>query len=218
MEKKQKIALTMNIVIFLMAIVGCIMCFAEIFVVQTKVVEHGIKLLKFFTLQSNILAGVASLFYIIFLIRENKTNKAVPTTVNMIKYIATIDLVITFLVVALFLGFITDEGYFSMYVNANFFFHFAIPVLNLISFLFFENMPNITIKQTFIGIIHLALYSIFYLIVVLTHIQNGVVALQYDWYAFAQKGLGLAFVCAFVVLGFGYLTAFLLSKIKNKKH
>lgn len=216
MEKKQKIALILNIIIFLFAVVGSIFCFGEIYLVYTKPLDHGIRLLKFFTVQSNVFAGITALVYIIFVLRQRKTQKPVPKVVHILRYIATIDLVVTFLVVALFLGFIVEEGYFSLYVNANFFFHFAIPVLNLISFVGFENAPKFKFGYTFIGLIHVVLYSIFYLAVVLTHFKDGAVPLEYDWYAFAHLGLGIAFVCAIIVLGLSYLVSYLLYKINNK--
>lgn len=200
-----------------MAVAGSILCFGEIYVTYTKPVEHGWKLLKFFTVQSNILAGITALLYIIFLLRENKTKNQIPFAVHMSRYIATIDLVITFLVVVLFLGFITDEGYFSMFVNANFFFHFAIPVVNFVSFAFFESAPKLNFKHIFGGISHLAIYSVFYLIVVLMHFHDGAVSLQYDWYAFAQRGLILAFVCVVVVLAIGFLVAYIIYKINRRK-
>lgn len=217
MTKKQKIALTLNIVVFIMAVVGSIFCFGEIYITYTKPIEHGIKFFKFFTVQSNVLAGITSLLYIIFALRENKTQKKIPFWVHISRYIATIDLIITFLVVALFLGFIVEEGYFSLYTNANFFFHFAIPVLNLISFIGYEENQKMTLKHIFIGMSHLILYSIFYLTVVILHFHDGAVDLYYDWYAFAQKGLVIAFVCGAVVFGLGYCISYILYRIKNKQ-
>lgn len=217
MIKKQDMALIFNILMFILTVIGCVLCFGEINFVQTKQIEHGIKLLKFFTVQSNVLAGISAIIYVIFLLRENKTNKKIPMWVHIARFIATIDLVITFLVVALFLGFITDEGYLSMYVNANFLFHLIIPILSFVSFSFFENAPKFNIKHVFIGLIHLFAYAIFYLIVVVTHMQNGKVSLQYDWYAFAQAGLLIAFVCAVVVLSLGYLVSWLLYRLNKQK-
>lgn len=216
MEKQQKIALTLNIIIFLLAVVGSIFCFGEIYLVYTKPLDHGIRLMKFFTVQSNVFAGIMALVYIVFWIRQSKFKKPIPKAVHFFKYMATIDLVITFLVVALFLGFIVEEGYFSLYVNANFFFHFAIPVLSVISFVFYENAPKFKFNYTFLGLIHLVLYSIFYMTVVITHFKDGAVPLEYDWYAFAHLGLGIAFVCAIIVYGLGYLVSFVLYKINNK--
>ena len=218
MDKKQKISLIFSIIIVILAIVGSVFCFGEIYLVYTKPLDHGIRLLKFFTVQSNVLAGITSLVYIIYLLRENKTQKPIPKAVYILRYIATIDLVVTFLVVALLLGFIVDEGYFSLYVNANFFFHFAIPVLNLISFIVFEKPQKLNFKDTFIGITHIILYSIFYITVVLLNYHDGAVPLEHDWYGFAQLGPGIAFVCFVVILGVGYLIAYLLYKLKNKNN
>ncbi|MBQ7467149.1 MAG: hypothetical protein IJS74_03660 [Clostridia bacterium] len=218
MNKKQKITLTLNIIIFIFAVVGSVFCFGEIYISYTKPIEHGFKLLKFFTVQSNVLAGITSLLYIIYLLRERKTQSKIPMWVHVLRYIATIDLIITFMVVALFLGFIVEEGYFSMYTNANFFFHFAIPVLNLISFICYEENPKFQFKHTFIGTAHLLLYSVFYLTVVMLNFHDGAVVIFYDWYAFAQKGLPLAFICGAIVIGFGYLTSYALYKITNKRN
>lgn len=216
MDKAQKTSLIINIITIIITIVGCILCFGEIYIIPTKPLDHGIRLLKFFTVQSNILAGITSLIYIIFLQKQNKTGKQIPSFVHTLRLIATTSLIITFLVVALFLGFIVEEGYFSLYVNANFFFHFLTPILTFISFSFFEKTSSFNFKNVFWGISHLILYSIFYLTVVLTHIQNGKVPLYYDWYAFAQLGIGIAFVCAFIILSLGFLVSFLLYKLKNK--
>ena len=216
MTKLQKTALTLCTIVFITAVIGSILCFGEIYIFPTKPLEHGIKILKFFTVQSNILAGITAFIYVVFLLLENKTKKPIPLTVYILRYIATIDLIITFLVVALFLGFIAEEGYFSLYLNANFFFHFAIPVINFTSFIGFENVPKLTFKQTFLGISHLTIYSIFYLIVVITHFHDGAVDIYYDWYAFAQLGLGIAFIFAIGVFAIGYIFAFLLYKLNNK--
>ena len=216
MSKRQKAALVLNIVVFLMAVVGSIFCFGEIYVVFAKPLEHGIKIIKFFTVQSNILAGISALLYLVFAIRKQKSQKPFPFFVHVLKYISTIDLILTFLVVALFLGFIVEDGYFSLYVNANFFFHFAIPVINFISFVFCEEKFDCKFEHTFLGVIHVVIYSFFYLIVVLTHFQNGAVDIKYDWYAFAQLGLPIAFVCSVVVLSISYLSAYLLYKAINK--
>lgn len=217
MSKSQKISLTLCIVVFVMAVAGSIMCFGELYVVPTKPLDHGIRLLKFFTVQSNILGGVTAFVYIIFLLRKNKTQKDIPFCVRILRYIATIDLIITFLVVALFLGFIYEEGYFMLFVNANFFFHFAIPVINFISFAFFEDAPKMTLKQTLWGMTHMVLYSIFYMTVVITHFHDGGVDIFYDWYAFAQLGIPFALVCAVIVLSLAYGLAFMLYKLNNRR-
>lgn len=211
MNKKQKIALTLNVVIFLMAVVGCVLCFN----VKSDPLGHAIKVLHYFTLQSNIFAGVISLIYIIFALKKH-TSKKFEKVLHILRYIITVNLIITFLVVTLFFGFIAEDGYFSMFENANFFFHFAIPVTNFVSFVFFENVFKLKISHTFFGMIHIGLYGIYYLINCLLHYENGSVPITYDWYYFTQFGIVWAFIIAFVILLIAYLVCFLLCKLKNK--
>ena len=216
--KEQQVSLILNIIIITLTIIGSIFCFAEIYIIDTKPIEHGIKLFKFFTVQSNVLAGITSFIYVIYLLRQHKTDKEIPLWVSILRYMATIDLVITFLVVALFLGFIVEEGYFSLYVNANFFYHLAIPVINFISFVFYENKFQLGKKQIALGMTHIMLYAVFYLIVAFSHFQDGKVSLEYDWYGFAQSGVLGAIISGLVVLGLGYLISFVLYKIINKSN
>ena len=217
MDKKQKTALSLNIIIFALVVFGCVLSFAEIQFFPTKAYDHGYRILKFFTMQSNLLAGITSLVYIIYLIREVKTKRKIPLYVHILRYIATIDLVITFLVVALFLGFIAEDGYFSMYLNSNFLFHFLVPVLTIISFVIFEKKPILRFRDTFLGLTHLFAYAVFYMINVFVHLKDGVVEIEHDWYAFAHFGVGLMFAFAAGVIGIGYLTSFVLYKIINRR-
>ena len=218
MTKKDKLSLIFNCIIFAVTVFACVITFCDILFIEVPVLEHGIKIMKFFTMQSNVLAGIVALLYVIFYVLRSKKGKKFPTILYVLKYIATIDLIITFLVVTLFLGFIVEEGYFTLFVNGNFFFHFFTPVINAVSFICFEEFYLKEFKYTFTGIIHMVLYSIFYMSVVLTHMVDGVVDLKYDWYAFAQKGLPLAFAIALGLLVITYFVGFALWKIKNKQN
>ena len=216
MNSKQKISLFLNIIIVIFCIIGCILCFGGIRFVDVPLLDHGIRNLKFFTVQSNIFAGIMSAVYVFCLIKQKNTNKPIPTTVNVLKFIATIDLAITFLVVACFLGFLVEQGYWSLFVNANLLFHLFIPLIGFVSFVIYEDTPLFRFSFTFVGLIHIFLYSIFYYCVVLTHMQDGVVDLKYDWYAFAQLGLPMSFVFALILFGLAYLASFTIYKLNNK--
>ena len=216
MGKKEKIALSCNIVLFLLVIVGSVLAFGEIYIFPTQQIDRGGGLLKFFTVQSNLFGGVTSLLYVIFLLRKRIKGKSIPVSIHVLRFVATIDLLITFLVVALFLGFIVADGYLSLFVNANFLFHFLIPVLNVISFLFFEKKTSLKFWNIFVGLAHLDAYAVFYFVVAFTHFHDGHVTLEYDWYAFAQFGVGIAIAFAVIVLGLGFLVAYALFSINNK--
>ena len=215
MKKTDKQILIINLVIFILALIGTVLTYLNINFVQLTVLDKGKSHLKYFTIQSNVFCGIVAFLYFIFMLKNKDCNK-LPRWLVILKFIATIDLIITFLVVALFLGFIVPDGYFSVFYNSSFLFHLVIPVLNFISFLCLEPFNLKNKKYVFYGIIHILLYSVFYIIIVLTHVKNGKIDITYDWYAFAQKGIIVAIFVALILLAVALLISYLLWKIKNK--
>ena len=63
-----------------------------------------------------------------------------------------------------------------MFKNSNLFYHLIIPLLSIITFTIFESTDKIKFKDTFVGIITMFIYSIFYLVNVLIHVENGLQA------------------------------------------
>lgn len=94
-----------------------------------------------------------------------------------------------------------------MFKNSNLFYHLIIPLLSIITFTIFESTDKIKFKDTFVGIITMFIYSIFYLVNVLIHVENGKVEIMYDWYGFVQNGLQ----AAFVVIPIMYLITYFIS-------
>ena len=217
MNKKEKLAFCFNLAIFVFSVFGSVLAFFQIRLTPAPLDDSEYGVIRYFTVQSNVLAGIVALLYLVFYLKNKSADKKVPLPVNILKYVATVDLTITFLVVALFLGFIAPDGYFSVYTNANFFFHLIIPLLNVVSFVYFEPFYLNKKVLTLFGIVHLFLYSVFYQIVALSHFENGKVDIKYDWYAFAQNGVIVALLFAVVLLAIGYLTAFAFWKIKIKR-
>lgn len=103
-----------------------------------------------------------------------------------------------------------------MFTNSNLFYHFVIPLLSLITFLFFEGTDKIKFKYTFAGIIPMFLYGVFYSINVFTHLENGVVSPVYDWYGFLKNGVADVFFVIPVILGATYLISYLLWEFNKK--
>ena len=107
-------------------------------------------------------------------------------------------------------------GYFHLFKNSNFFFHFFIPTLYLISFLIFERNDEISFKFTFISLIPTFVYVIFYTLNVLLHLENGKTTYDYDLYGFLDGGIGFAFFVLPFMLIFAYGISFVLWKINKK--
>ena len=220
MQKKIKISLILNsiIVAFTLFATTC-MIFGFRFMSGNSTVLSAENLLafKFFTVDSNVLMGILSAVFVVYeiLLLKGKVNK-IPFILYIFKFVMTVGVALTFATVAFLLGFIAPGGYFSLFVDSNLFFHLLIPLLSIISFIFFEPNDLIRFKHSFLGLIPMGIYSIFYTINALAHLENGKVSYEYDWYGFAQGGVA---IFPFVILGMilaTYLICFLLY-IGNKK-
>lgn len=126
-NKKLKIALIFNLIVLCLEIIS--------FTVMGKFkLEH----LKFYTVLSNILCMITSAIYVAvyFIKREKITSK----WINYLKFVTTVNLVITFSVCLLILGPTKEVTYKWLFLNyPNIFHHLLCPILTTISFLFFEN-------------------------------------------------------------------------------
>ena len=192
-EKNVKVSLFFNILIVLMTVFACVVMFGGFkFMNGYEPVLESSKLgmFRFFTVQSNILMSVSAL---IFAIKEiellNGDIKNISTRIYCLKYVATVSVSLTFLVVFAYLGNIAEYGLLSLLMNSNLFFHLFIPVVSIITFIFFEKNNVIKFKYTLYGLLPTFLYSLYYLTNVLVHMENNKVSPEYDWYYFAQNGI-----------------------------
>lgn len=180
---------------------------------------------KMFTVQSNLICGIVAsivLFFEILIIMKKK--EELPTWLKITKMVSTTGVTLTLLVVVFYLGFVAvaqGYSYFIMFYDANICFHLLTPLSAIISFIFFEGTNKINFKFTFLNLIHMFLYTIFYSINVLTHLNpDGSVNRKYDWYYFVNGGnYTLIFIVIGMLLftyGIGFCLWFTNKKIYNK--
>ena len=216
---KLKISLILNVIIFVLVCIGTILM---LFGIQFMGPEDGfsatkIEMFRFYTVDSNILMGIASFIFIVW---ESKILKGsrneIPEKAYVFKLITTVGVSLTFLTVVLYLAPIASHGYFSMFRNSNLFFHFFVPVFSIISFCFCEKTDTIAFKHTFTGTATMVIYALFYTTNVLVHAENGKVSPVYDWYWFVQNGIWSILVVIPIMLIFTYFISFTLWKINKK--
>ena len=185
MTKKNKISFILNLFIFILVLPDAIVNFTNI-----PKIGLGLDSIKYFTVQSNIFAGIVSLIFIIYYILIFAGKKAeIPKFVYVLKFIVTIDLILTFCTVLFYLAPTIPTGFLSMYNYTNFFFHFLIPVLAVVSFIFFENKSTWKFWITLVGIGHMFLYGVAYLITSFANFGNAELLYKtYDWYGFSRNG------------------------------
>ena len=219
--KKIKISMFLNAVIVLLTIVASIIMFTGIkFMTGPDLVLESTKIgmFKFFTVDSNILMGITSLIFLIYGAKSLKDKRyKTPKKVYLLKLISTTAVTITFLVVFCYLGQISKGGMRSMLLNSNLLFHLFIPVLSIISFIFFERNDKLSAKNALFGILPTLIYGTFYLINVLIHTQNGKVSPIYDWYWFVQNGVSTAIIVFPMSILLSYAVSLVLWRLNHTR-
>lgn len=219
--KKLKISFYINLIIVIFTVFATIVMFTGYkFMHGYEIVLESTSLgmFRFFTVDSNIFMGIVSF---IFLIKEYKLLTGKETKISIMDYIfklmSTTAVGLTFFVVFAYLGPISEHGILSMLMNSNLFFHFLIPVLSIVNFIFFEKTNLLNFKYTIFGIIPTLIYGIGYLINILIHMENGKVSPLYDWYWFVQNGVWTACIVMPVILIISFLISLLLWKLNRLK-
>lgn len=154
-----------NLVIVVFTMVASFILFSGIKITlgTELVLETGrLGMFQFFTVDSNIFMGIVAL---LFMIKEMEFLKGkikeIPKSYYLLKLIATTSVVLTFVIVFIYLGPIFEGGTISMLRNSNIFLHLLMPLLSMITFMFFEKTDVINIKNTFVSIIPMSIYGIF---------------------------------------------------------
>ena len=205
--KKIKISLILNIIIVLLVTLASIFMFTGFTFMPSKTLLEAskIEMFKFFTVDSNILVGIVSLFLIIYEIKLLKGKIGhIPKKIYILKFIATSAVTLTFLTTLLFLA--PQYGFYAMYNNNNLFFHLIVPILALISYIFFEKYDN-KYKYAFLGIIPMFIYSIYYASMIIINLDKGGLTFKYDFYGFLQGNINNIYI----VIPFIYLISYLIS-------
>lgn len=219
--KKIKISCFINYIIFLLVLIGVIFMFCNInFMGDNNILSiSGVELFKFFTVDSNIFMGISALLfgiYEILIIKKKKKN--IPHFLYTLKFMATISITLTFLVTAFFLVPTSKYPYWIYYQNSNLFFHLIVPILSIITFILYEKNRILTIKDTFISMIPVILYSIFYISNILIHITDDYVLSNYDFYGFLRGGYDTIFLVILLVFVITYgISLILLVFNRNDK-
>ena len=218
-NRKIKISFVLNITIFILTVLASIIMFTGFKFMEGEHVLESTKIgmFRFFTVDSNMFMGIIA---IIFAIKESKLLKEEITEISVKMYIlklmATTGVVLTFLTVFGYLGPIAEGGTVSLIKNSNLFFHLVIPILSIFNFILFERTDKIKFRYSFLGAIPSLVYSIYYLINVLTHMKNGVVSPEYDWYWFVQGGLWQIGIVMPLMLGITCLISLILWRFNKK--
>ena len=157
-----------------------------------------------FTGLSNIFIGLVCLACAIY--RLIKKEMVLPKVLFIIKIIALADISITFMTTALYLAPSIGAIWWRLYINNNIFNHFLTPLVAIVTFILLEGYVETDWKECFYSLIPLAMYGIFYVTNVYTHLTpEGETSLTYDIYGFCRFGVFalILFLIGFATISFG---------------
>ena len=117
--------------------------------------SSGLRGLRFFTLLSNLLSGLAAL-----LVALTVTERGLPFGIWLLKYCGTAAVTVTFVTVMLFLG--PTLGYKSQLEGWGFYYHVAGPLLAILSFCFLERFHTLSFPLSLLGVLPVVLYGLLY--------------------------------------------------------
>ena len=159
--------------------------------------------LKYYTVDSNILMGIAALAAAIAQ-RRVMTGKAaeVPLPVLLLKLAGTVSVTLTMLITIFFLGPTLGRvyGFFFLFAGASLFLHLLNPLAAIFVFLRYECSDRIPLRLTPVGIIPTVLYAVYYVLLTFHHIVNGIIEPGYDWYGFFAFGINAWWIVVIVIL------------------
>ena len=220
MNKHLKISLTLNACIVFLFLFGMITSLAnwQWMGINGDLTPETHNFLWFFTVDSNIILAVSAVILVVYesLILLNK-RKDMPRWVIVFKYISTCATTLTLMTVFLYLSPLLGADFWKLFLNTNLFFHLVSPVLGIVSLVLFEEKEKFTWKITFLSLIPMVLYGIFYMTNVYTHLNNGQVDPKYDFYYFCAKGPGIAVLMVFVMLVITYGSAIAIYFLREKR-
>lgn len=154
--------------------------------------------LKYFTVLSNLLAGVAALITLIVLLRRRDEP---PRWLTRLRWAAATSVMLTLLTVMLFLGFLYGHG--ALLVGYQLWFHLLVPLMVLADFLLLPcAVPPV--KESWLPILPMFLYGLGYMANALT---GGP---EQDWYFLARGSIWTALVSTVIMVSGTWVIALLI--------
>ncbi len=187
--------------------------FSMMFRGEGSLQQTGLGSLKYFTVDSNLLMGIAALGLLLedAAVLQGRKDEVSAGAVRLC-YAGTVSVALTFLVTVLFLTRI--YGLWVLFVGANFWMHMVVPLLSVFMFAVLVHDHRLNRRDTAVSLIPLGIYSVYYVGMILKY---GLEDPRTDWYFFCFAGiqtLPLVLIIIFLVtLG----TSLLLRKAVNRR-
>ncbi len=195
---KNKISIYLNLLIVILEIIG--------FIISTSV--HKRLAIEYYTEDSNLLALISSLLFVIFLLFKNK----IPRWLQLFKYMTTICLTVTFLVVLFILGPMLEFNYEWLFLSEGLLFqHLLCPILSIIVFLYFDDI-DLKKRDSIRGLYLTIIYATIIIILNILKIIKG----PYPFLYIYEQPIYMSIIWAILIPGFAFIISVVLKKIYIK--
>ncbi len=157
---KKKASLFLNGLIIIVEVFALIVSF------QVDKMVH----IEYYTMDSNLLALLSSIIYVIYLLRNEKLSKFA----KILKYISTVCLTITFIVVLVILLPMVNFNFNLILFDGTMFYHHVLcPVLAIITFIFYDDLGKYNDKDVEYPMMVTLVYAFILIMLNLANIVDG---------------------------------------------
>lgn len=189
---KKKIALIINIIILTLTLLSF---------VKTFFLEHSIAV-EYYTNDSNILALISSLLFIIFYKKEKDF-------VKDIRFLATSCLTVTFLVVVFVLCPMYSFNYkLLMFTDIYLVFHTIVPILSIFSYIVLENGSS----KKYLCLIFTMIYAIILIILNILNLIKG----PYPFLMVTTQNPLVTILWGIIIIGGSHIIEILVNRLNKK--
>lgn len=213
-----KTAFILNVVLALLEVfaVSWMMSGIQIAGTTSALTAARLATLKFFTVDSNIIAGVFAIIVAVDLWMVMKGRKSEASNLSyVLTLVGAVGVTLTMLVTVFFLAPTFENGWYTCFNNSNFFLHLVNPLVSIVLFVVFMRDGKISFKHTFTGIVPLLIYAAYYVANVFTHLDGGKINPAYDWYGFFMLGTKSVFIVLPLIILITYGISVALWKINR---
>lgn len=200
--------------LILAAIVNFLIVGMEGYALWLTFIDIKFKMFYYYTILSNILALVAALLGLIFVIKALVTRRnEIPMWLKTVKYIASCMLFITFVMVAFVLSpkVAFDGGsYFTFFSGAFLFTHLLCPIVTILDFVFLEPAERLETMNVVISFAVTLVYGIVMVILNCVHVVDG----PYFFLQIRSNPIYLSIIYFVFILAFAYLTSIFMQKLE----
>ena len=196
--------------LFLALIFNALIVVLEIIALFLSINRHGINVFLYYTENSNYFSLIVSLIFCGILIYSLIKHKNLPKFIIILRYMATICLTITFLVVIFLLVPLKPSmASYLILEDSSLYQHVLCPILSVISFLIFEPAIRLNKREIIWGIIPTIIYGVIIITLNILKIIIGPYPFFYvyniPWYltvltcgGIFTLGVAVAFIVLFV--------------------